>query len=209
MKRFRTDLLLFLTFLTILFFLPFLPLMASSTTDNEDFELIVIGTLSGLHYFGPPPIPPNYTTASSITWDLAGNYELIFRLNYYGSSPIKIVQLLLWQEATEFGITWNVTAPTLITPPLERLVKNAFYEFTVKGLFYAETITYSKITLENHQEVLISIQTPWNISYLPSWTFSSRVNLSSPIEYLVFFAVASSVLLLHRKRKLRSRNTND
>lgn len=198
MKRFRTDLLLFLTFLTIIFFLPFIHLTASSTTDNEDFELIVIGTLGGVRYFGHPPIPPNYTTASSNTWDISGEFELILRLNYYGSSPVKIVQLLLWQEATEFGITWNVTAPRLITPPLERLVKNAFYEFKVKELFYAETNIFTKITLDNQQEVLISIQTPWNISYLPSWTSSSRVSLSSPIEYLVFFAVSSS-----------SRNTND
>ena len=56
--------------------------------------LIIIGTLSNVRYFGRPPIPPNYTTISSITWDLPGNYGLIFRLNYYGSSPIKIIHLL-------------------------------------------------------------------------------------------------------------------
>ena len=175
------------------------------TTDGEDFELIVIGTRSSVRYFGPPPIPPNYTTGSPITWDLAGSYGLIFRLNYYGSSPIEIIQLLFWQEATEFGITWNVTSPIQIPPPEKRLVRNSRYEFPVEGLFIAETTIFVKITLESQQEVLISIQTPWkNIPYLPSWTSSSKVSLGNLIEYLVFLAVSSCVLLLHRQRKRRN-----
>lgn len=204
MKGFRTDLLLFLISVTLIFFIPIISMTESRTTDNTDFELIVIGTQSKVSYFGHPPIPPNYTTVSSITWDLGGCWGLIFRLNYYGSSTVEIVQLLVWQEATEFGITWNVTEPTLVSPPVDRFVKYSSYEFTVKGLFYEGTIIFAKITLENQQEVLISIQTPRKISYFTSWTSSLRESFVTSIEYLVFFAVSSIVLFLHRKRKARN-----
>ena len=202
MKRFRFSFLLHFILVGIILFIPIFSIRAMRTTDNEDFDLTVIGTLSNIRYFGPPPIPPNYTTVSSITWDFSGNYGLIFRLNYYGSSPVEIIQLLFWQEATEFGITWNVTSPIQISPPEYTMVKHSCYEFSVEGLFIAETIVFAKITLENRQEVLISVQIPWYNTYFPSWPSSSMLGFGNPIEYLVFFAVSSCVLLLYRQGKI-------
>jgi hypothetical protein len=171
-------------------------LFTNETKGVNMFEL-TIARYPDYYIFGPPPIPPNYTTQQSITWDFTIFTEMTFRLTYNGPSSAELTRIIIWQEYENFGIRWNITQPTIIPPPITPLSKGNYFDFTVGGKFVPESITFCELQTEEHDEekIVITLTFPPNIPRR-----SSTENLIAFDSVVILFVIILVTVMKVYKR---------
>jgi hypothetical protein len=193
-----------------------LPIFVTSalhtSQSNQDFELLIQG-FTGYQRFGAGPTPPGYnvTSQGTITWDVMWYSQPVFRLLYKGTSPVKILSLQIWQETQKNGITWNITAPISISPPLGMLNSGGYFEFQVDESFFGGTslptdVIYAAVQIENQDElVLLTINFDF-LSFLSTWQPHSNLNYSTDFPFLFLILIPCGITIWIRRKIIQERH---
>ena len=200
----------FLTFLLFSFlFIEFMVIpmtthqaMAIQMTTDQTFLLEIKG-YRGSEFFIPLPAPPDYND-TLVPADVIAYKELVFRLTYYGFSPITINQLEIWQTIKTYETYWNITY--ILIEELSKYTFDSFgfLDFSVKTDIYfirGGNCTLS-ISIINHEYYFLNVLISRNLTQVDNNLNHVTTSTETATTYdTTIGTIFVGVFLLIRRKK--------
>ncbi|MHA2224429.1 MAG: hypothetical protein ACXAC8_04455 [Candidatus Hodarchaeales archaeon] len=174
------------------------------TASNQIFQAEILGHL-GEQLLGIP-VPPNYNDTEAPA-DVLYYKQLVFRLNYSGTTPCEITRLQITQEVDYYNVVWNYTNVIRDISPTITLLKGKSFDFLVNGTphFVMSGIFFIKIETVNIGNFYIKASSTGIGQSLSTFEHSSDTTtpeISSGFLMLFSFITCLIASCIRRRRKI-------